>query len=462
MRLKIGMLPLEMQTLLAHLFPRLEEDPDFRRELDALSASGLRIIVWISIGANLLAYALLFIWLDAIPRGVLIGDVLGALLLIVALAASYWTRARPYARALGLGVLFLATIGQLLAPTPPEVEFSPSQFLPVMLAITMMLGLACLPIKPMHALALGGSITAFAHWLLFGGVRLAEQELTDAFPVLVMVIITAVSVALTTAVYAQRGSAYKARRASEQSLEALQTAQSRLFVSETAASQNRLAAALCHELNSPLGALSSSLDTLVTAHDREREHPERIAKIERVFRDAAESGRASLARLVETVNRLKRITNLDRADEQEVDLNLLWRDTLALLEDEVSKKARLELDLESVPALRCQPQKLAAVFANLLLNASNAVDAGGTISVRGALRNGEVVFEVRDDGRGIPSGRLAGLFEPSFRNEGGRVVTTNWSMFVSRGIVTEHGGYIEVESEEGIGTTARVFLPVHA
>ena len=129
-------------TIVAHLFPRLEqEDPEFRRELDELASTGLRIIVWVSIGANLLAYAMLFVWLDAIPTEILIADIGGALLLVGAAVASYWSRMRPYARSLGLVLLFLATIGQALTPPPPEVGFDPSVFLPVMFAISMMLGI---------------------------------------------------------------------------------------------------------------------------------------------------------------------------------------------------------------------------------------------------------------------------------------------------------------------------------
>ena len=452
-----------MSIVLAHLFPRLErEDPEFRHELDWLAATGLRAIVWISIGANVLAYAMLFIWLDGIPRELIAGDLGGVLLLGIAAVLSYLPRVRPYARSGGLVLLFLATAGQAMAPLPAEIGFGPAQFLPVMLAITMMLGLACLPILPMQALALGASITAVGHWILFGRTRLADVALADAMPVLIMVILTAVSVALTAAVYAQRAEAYRSRRAAQESLSALQNVQSRLFVSETATSQNRFAAALCHELNSPLGTLSSCLETLVRAHERRGERPDEVERIDRIFGETAQSGQASLQRLEQVVDRMKRITNLDRAEEQPVDLTALWRDTVSLLRDELSRNAELKVDLEPVPILRGHPQKLAAVFSNMLVNASNAIERGatGVIEVRGRVRGGESVFEVVDNGRGISADRLHGLFDPAFRSDGRRVTTTNWSMFVSRGIVNEHGGYLEVDSVEGEGTTARVVFPI--
>ena len=71
----------------------------------------------------------------------------------------------------------------------------------------------------------------------------------------------------------------------------------------------------------------------------------------------------------------------------------------------------------------------------------------------------EVVLEIKDDGRGIPSDRLAHLFDPSFRVEGSRV-STNWGLFTSRSIVADHGGQIEIASTEGLGTTAKISLPI--
>ena len=74
-------------------------------------------------------------------------------------------------------------------------------------------------------------------------------------------------------------------------------------------------------------------------------------------------------------------------------------------------------------------------------------------------RNGEIVLEVRDNGRGMLKSQLEDLFDPTFRFDSGRVSTTNWGLFICRSIVIEHGGYIEIESKEGVGTTARVLLP---
>jgi signal transduction histidine kinase len=256
--------------------------------------------------------------------------------------------------------------------------------------------------------------------------------------------------------------AYRARRAAQESFEELRQAQSKLLMSENAASQGRFAAAVSHELNSPIGALSSALDTLLLAYEKIRVNPERAKALDEVINGATKSARQSSRRLTETVERMKHLTNLDRAEEQMVDLNELWTSTAALLQGELEQRAEVTLDLHPLPRLKCRPQQMSAVFSNLLRNSASSMEKKGTIRVLSDRRGGEVILEIQDDGRGIPSERLPHLFDPSFRVEGGRVATANWGLFISRSIIAEHGGRIEIDSLEGRGTTAKISLPVIA
>jgi signal transduction histidine kinase len=269
-----------------------------------------------------------------------------------------------------------------------------------------------------------------------------------------------VCVALTAVVYHQRVAAYRARRAAEEALEGLRQAQSRLLMSENAASQGRFAAALSHELNSPIGALTSALDTLFAAYEKLESHAAPINRIKSVIVGATTSARQSSQRLLATIERMKHLTNLDRAEEQVVDLNELWESTVALHLGTLEGRARVTLDLDPLPRIRCRPQQLSAVFANLLRNAADAIEEEGTIQISGRHRGKEILLEVRDSGTGIPPDRLTHLFEPSFRVEGSRVSTSNWGLFISRSIIAEHGGRLEIESTEGQGTTAKIALPV--
>jgi two-component system NtrC family sensor kinase len=118
------------------------------------------------------------------------------------------------------------------------------------------------------------------------------------------------------------------------------------------------------------------------------------------------------------------------------------------------------LELAPLPSISCRPQQLAAVFANLVQNAAAAIVTKGTVRIRTSVESNAIRMEIEDDGRGIAPSLLANLFEPSFKSENGRMSASNWGLFISRGIVTGHGGEIEIESEEGKGTLARIRLPV--
>jgi signal transduction histidine kinase len=259
--------------------------------------------------------------------------------------------------------------------------------------------------------------------------------------------------------YRVRASAFLARLRAEESFLELRKAQASLLLERTAASQSRFAAALSHELNSPLGSLASAFETLarlVEELDFDPGDPRRKDAVE----DAMRSGRASYGRLNTISQRMRNLTNLDRAEERLIDLNSLCSDTVEFLGSELGN-ARVEMRLAPLPRVKCRPQQIGAVLANLVRNASSAIDAHveGKIEVVSLAGPARVVVEVKDNGRGIEAGRLATLFEPSFGVDGGRVATTNWGLFISRSIVSEHRGSLEIESSLGRGTTARVSLP---
>jgi signal transduction histidine kinase len=206
--------------------------------------------------------------------------------------------------------------------------------------------------------------------------------------------------------------------------------------------------------------LSAAFETLVKLLRDQHEHQDRDRKRGKAFEEATRSGRSAYERLNQIAERMRHLTNLDRAEERVIDLNELCRDTVAFFQAELNACARVSLNLSPLPPLKCRPQQISAVLSNLLRNAAAASKEEGTISVVTDRRSSEVVVEVRDDGRGIAAERLPTLFEPEFHVEGGRVTTTNWGLFVSRSIVAEHSGSIQIESELGQGTTARVLLPI--
>jgi two-component system, NtrC family, sensor kinase len=172
--------------------------------------------------------------------------------------------------------------------------------------------------------------------------------------------------------------------------------------------------------------------------------------------DLRRSIQQSADRLRSLVRRMQRFTNLDQADVQKIDLNELLSDVAALIEPQLPKNAKLELDLEPVNPFVCRPQQLSAVFSNLVSNAMDALDGQGKIRISTRQRAGEVEVQIADDGRGVDPREIGKLFDPGFKVAGGRVGTGNWSMFNSRQIVRGHGGDIHITSKPGEGTTVRV------
>jgi signal transduction histidine kinase len=120
-------------------------------------------------------------------------------------------------------------------------------------------------------------------------------------------------------------------------------------------------------------------------------------------------------------------------------------------------------DLET--SLSADRVRLAQVLDNLVSNAIKFTPEGGSVSVDLSHRNGDVLLAVSDTGMGIPAAEQAGLFQRFFRTKGATrhaIQGTGLGLVITKAIAEAHGGSIEVESEEGAGTTFRVTLPLAA
>ncbi len=439
------------------LVSRVKEDSDFRAELTSLASKGLLAIGLVCVGAPL--FIMLFGLLgvpELLEHPALLATYAILTLGVVATALSRWGPARPVSNLIGIGVGYLVGVNQLWASlTGPGGEVGAVHHIPGNVSMIMLVGIAALPLRPLQATFLGSSLLV-SYWIL---VPLAGQTIDMNYHLthsVLVVLVILISTGLTAVIYQRCLVAFRARRQAVEALEQLQETQSRLLISETAASQGRLAAALSHELNNPLGAFNSALDTLATVYERQcqgRSPDPEIAS------QAFQVARAASGRLTETIERMKHLTNLGRAGVQLVDLNQLWQDTVILIRAEFGEDLKLALELSPLPDFKGNPQQLSTVFANLLRNAAAAIDSSGSIVVTSGVGGGELILEVRDTGIGIAPDRIPHLFNPSFQVTKNRIGTTNWGLFVAQSIVANHGGRIEVESQEGSGTTARIFMP---
>ena len=144
-----------------------------------------------------------------------------------------------------------------------------------------------------------------------------------------------------------------------------------------------------------------------------------------------------------------------------MDLNKVVRETLSLVEHQfaqVAMKTELSLD-DNIALVKGSPGKLQQVFLNLFLNARDAMESGGTLTIETRQANGAVRVSVRDTGAGIAAENLARIFDPFFTTKGAKK-GTGLGLSVSYGIVREHGGDITVQSQSGRGTQFLLTFPI--
>ena len=132
--------------------------------------------------------------------------------------------------------------------------------------------------------------------------------------------------------------------------------------------------------------------------------------------------------------------------------------TLTLVEYQTKGRIAIERDYGELPRVDCRPNELNQVFMNLLVNAIQAIDGEGRITVRTRPNGDEVTVEIIDTGKGIPPEKQARIFDPGFTTKGVGV-GTGLGLAIAHRIVQDHGGRIEVESAVGNGTTFRLRLP---
>jgi len=224
-----------------------------------------------------------------------------------------------------------------------------------------------------------------------------------------------------------------------------------LAYSEKMAELGRLAVGVIHEINTPLSVISAAAQLIL----REEGLSEQI--IELLERIGGESQRLSqMSRGILTFSRL------DSGGIGEADLNLVVRDVLQLLTYEIQKRSvtvRQECDY-TLPILQVDGGRIKQIFINLVMNALQAMERGGTLTLRTSSPcEGECEISVADTGHGIPESAIGQIFEPFFTTkEAGE--GTGLGLFVTREIVRSLGGSITVESRTGEGTCFKLRFPI--
>jgi signal transduction histidine kinase len=265
----------------------------------------------------------------------------------------------------------------------------------------------------------------------------------------------------------------------------LASAQEQLLQSEKMASIGQLAAGVAHEINNPIGYVHSNLGTLqeyvgallalldgyngaLQSDDPAASRPLMRKLRERLDVDfivgdlpkLLEESREGIERVTKIVQDLKEFSHVERDEPMRPsDLRKGLESTLNIVWNDLKYKAKVEKHYHDVPLVECYLSEINQVFMNLLINAGQAIDDRGLITLAMGVEGDEVWVSVADDGVGIPEEALQRIFDPFYTTKPiGR--GTGLGLAIAYRIVAKHHGRIEVHSRPGEGSTFRVVLPI--
>jgi signal transduction histidine kinase len=259
-----------------------------------------------------------------------------------------------------------------------------------------------------------------------------------------------------------------------------------LLQSEKMASLGQLAAGVAHEINNPIGFVHSNLGVLEThvakllevidAFDIASSHGFTPQDVEAIHHLKAEKeidylrgdipallaeSKDGLMRVKEIVQNLKDFSRIGESGWEKADIHHCLDSTLKIIANELKYKCTLIKHYDpALPQVRCIAAQLNQVFLNLLVNAANAIQTSGEITITTqSLTPGTVQIRIADTGCGIPPEDLRRIFDPFFTTKPiGQ--GTGLGLSIVYGIVRKHFGSIEVESKVGQGSTFILNLPI--
>jgi signal transduction histidine kinase len=268
--------------------------------------------------------------------------------------------------------------------------------------------------------------------------------------------------------------------------EQLSMAQAQLLQSEKLASIGQLAAGVAHEINNPISFVFSNFGTLQTyvasllrvlARYEAAEPFIADADVARGIADLREQVDLAflqediLALMAESRDGIERVRKIvqDLKDFSRVDAHQQWQwadlhqgidSTLNIVNNEVKYKADIVKEYGAIPEVECLPSQINQVIMNIVVNGAQAIEGRrGRITIRTGASGGNVWIEIADNGCGIPQAIQSRIFDPFFTTK--PIGTgTGLGLSLSYGIIQKHRGRIEMQSEEGVGTTFRIELPI--
>ncbi|MFB2815655.1 sensor histidine kinase [Shewanella xiamenensis] len=265
----------------------------------------------------------------------------------------------------------------------------------------------------------------------------------------------------------------------------LEAAQNQLLQSEKMAAIGQLAAGVAHEINNPIGFVNSNLQSLQDYNDKLLKllsfyqklvhkigSPPYFALEQDMLKrhqfeficsdlpDLINESIEGLDRVAVIVKSLKSFSHVDSSEWQYANVIEGIENTLKIAANQIKYKAVVLRNFQNnLPELYCQPMQLNQVFLNLLVNAAQAIEERGEISIDVSATESEIMIIIRDTGSGIAAQDIRKIFEPFYTTK--PVGTgTGLGLSLSYSIVQNHKGEIKVTSTLGVGTSFTVILPI--
>jgi len=236
----------------------------------------------------------------------------------------------------------------------------------------------------------------------------------------------------------------------------------RFIQSEKLRALGEMAAGVAHDLNNVLGAILGRAQLIQLGLKRGNSSAifdETIHKELGIIEQAAKDG----------AHTIKKIQEFSRPTNESLfillDVNELTERAIELVKTKIKDEAEekgIPIQVRTIKGEVCwvmgNPSELQDVLLNIVLNSIDAMPKGGTITFKTRSTNGNVSIEVSDDGIGIPESTRHRIFDPFFTTKG--VQRSGLGLSISYGIIHRHHGEIQVESQEGVGTTFMIKLPI--
>jgi len=229
----------------------------------------------------------------------------------------------------------------------------------------------------------------------------------------------------------------------------------KLVQTERVAAWRELARRLAHELRNPLFPLQITVENLQRARQLGPQ------QFQEVFNEATATLKAELANLNTIVSRFSDFSKMPAPQFTKVNVNETLRNAVRLFEPQFNAVGKPSITTEyflneSLPEIDADPDLLHRAFQNLVLNALDAMPAGGTITLKSSDAGESVRIEVADTGKGLTPEECSRLFTPYYTT---KQLGTGLGLAIVQSVVSDHHGSISVSSEEGRGATFRIDLP---